>query len=147
MSLYTNYPLNSDDIARETGSSCIGYGTGQSHERIIQGAGGEIGYDGFKDPRPGHDGSIYADRVFINEKTNEIQGVNFNDRNGKFCCSYMGESYSDIKDSNKRDIEYKQAKNKESDQNRQEEYDAYGAKKSNAAQQGLNQNNQNGIKR
>ena len=145
MSYYTNYPINSGDVSREAGAPCCGYGTGQSHERIIQSAGGEIGYDWFRDPRPNHDGPIYADRVFINEKTNQIQGINFNDKDGNFCCSYFGSSYSDIKDSNRRDLENKRTN--ETKQSAQEEYDEFGVRKTNCEQQGNNQSVQNGVKR
>ena len=48
----------------------------------------------------------YLDTVW-EEKTNEVQGINFNDRNGNFCCSYTGMNYSDIKDSNYRDYQEK----------------------------------------
>lgn len=100
---YSKYPLTDSEMTREAGATCIGYGTGASHERIILGAGGEIGYDGFRDPRPGQDGPIYADRIFINQKTNEIQGINFNDAQGKFCCSYVGYNYQEIKEYNRSD--------------------------------------------
>ena len=120
MSYYSNYPVDRSVMTVETGAPCYDLGTGQSHERLIQSAGGEIGYDGFRDPRPDHDGPIYADRVFINERTNEIQGINFVGKDNKFCCSYMGQSYSDIKDSNKLDMENKltQTENKTQEFNR-----------------------------
>lgn len=107
MSFYSNQQLTDYSMSQEAGTKCVGYGAGASHERIIQGAGGEIGYDGFKDPRPNQDGNIRAERVFINERTNEIQGINFS-KNGEFCCSYTGTNYADIKDSNRRDCLEKQ---------------------------------------
>ena len=110
MKYYSDYQINDYSMTREAGSTCYGFGTGQSHERIIQSAGGEIGYGGFKDPRPGFDGPIYADRIFINQKTNQIQGINFVTKSGEFCCSYMGTSYKDIKDSNLLDLTQKQAR-------------------------------------
>ncbi len=110
MSYYSTKPITSDDLSRETGAKYYSLGTGESHERLIQQAGGEIGYDGFKDPRPNEDGNIKADRVFINEQTHTIQGINFS-KNGQFCCSYTGYDYNDIKDSNKRDCENKQSQN------------------------------------
>ena len=106
MSYYTTTPLDDRRMSIESGSKCVGYGTGLSHERIILGAGGEIGRDGFMDPRPGHSGEMIADRVFINERNNTIQGINFN-KNGEYCCSYTGMDYNDIKDSNRRDCEEK----------------------------------------
>ena len=109
MAYYSSQPLDDRSVSFMAGAQCTGYGTGASHERIIQGAGGEIGYDGFKDPRPGEHGNIKADRVFINDKTNEIQGINFS-KDGKFCCSYTGMDYRDIKDSNARDCQEKQRK-------------------------------------
>ncbi len=142
MSYYENYQINSDDVSREAGAPCCGYGTGPSHERIIQSAGGEIGYDWFRDPRPNHEGPIYADRVFINERTNQIQGINFNDKDGKFCCAYFGSSYSDIKDSNRRDLDVKRTN--ESKYAIQEECSV---KNTDGEQQENNQNLQNGIKR
>lgn len=110
MSLYSNQQLTDYSMSQEAGTKCVGYGTGASHERIILGAGGEIGYDGFKDPRPNQEGKMYADRVFINERTNEIQGINFS-KNGEFCCSYTGKNYEDIKDNNRRDCLEKQQAN------------------------------------
>ena len=107
MAYYSKEPLDDRSVSWMSGSQCTGYGAGASHERIIQGAGGEIGYDGFKDPRPGESGNIKADRVFINDKTNQIQGINFT-KDGKFCCSYTGMDYQDIKDSNRQDCQSKQ---------------------------------------
>ena len=98
---YSTQQLTDDIMTREAGATCYGYGTGASHERIIQSAGGEIGYDGFRDPRPGHDGPIYADREFINQETNKVQGINFRDAKGDFCCSYVGYDYNQIKEYNK----------------------------------------------
>lgn len=147
---YSKYPLTDSEMTREAGATCIGYGTGASHERIILGAGGEIGYDGFRDPRPGHNGPIYADRVFINQKTNEIQGINFNDSQGKFCCSYVGYDYQEIKEYNRSDCERKQkAELTSSERSGQEvEYDEYGVPKSNQDSQSHNNNGYTGgIKR
>ncbi len=84
---------------------CLGYKPGnESHEDILLGAG----YDwySFSDPRPNESGYITADRVFINQSTNEIQGINFN-KNGSFCCSYTGANYSDIKQQNFEDCKNK----------------------------------------
>lgn len=106
MAYYSKTPLDDRYMTYMSGETCYGYGTGASHERIILGAGGEIGRDGFMDPRPGHSGEMIADRVFINQKTNQIQGINFS-RNGEFCCSYTGMCYSDIKESNRMDCEDK----------------------------------------
>ena len=102
MPYYSTEPLNDAIVSKMAGTECVGLGTGESHERIIQSAGGEIGYDGFMDPRPGHSGGMTADRVFINQKENAIQGINFR-KNGEFCCSYTGINYDDIRDSNERD--------------------------------------------
>ena len=145
---YSNNPLNNSDMTREAGSNCVGYGTGASHERIILGAGGEIGYDGFRDPRPGRNGPIYADRVFINEKTNKIQGVNFNDAQGRFCCSYVGYDYQEIKDYNRSDCERKRKEELEASQNceTQAEYDEYGVRRDNPKSQ-FNDGYSGGIKR
>lgn len=107
MSYYYSHPLNEAEMAAETGAKYKGLGAGESHEEDIQRAGGERGYDGFQDPRPNEEGKMVADRFFINEKTNEIQGINFN-KDGKFCCSYKGYDYKDIKDYNKRDCDSKQ---------------------------------------
>lgn len=107
MSFYSNEQLTDEKMTQYSGSKCVGYGTGASHESIIQSAGGEIGLDGFKDPRPNQEGNIRAERMFINEKTNEIQGINFS-KNGEFCCSYTGTGYDDIKDSNRMDCAQKQ---------------------------------------
>lgn len=115
MGYYSDRPISSEDLARETGSKIYSLGTGVSHEQLIQQAGGEIGYDGFKDPRPNEEGNIKADRVFINEQTQTIQGINFS-KNGQFCCSYTGHDYNDIKDSNRRDCENKKEHNKDTQQ-------------------------------
>ena len=104
---YSSIPLTDTEMTQEVGVPYVGYGTGVSHEKIILGAGGEIGYDGFRDPRQGHDGPIYADRVFINQRDNNIQGINFNDAKGQFCCSYVGDSYKDIKEQNNLDCQLK----------------------------------------
>lgn len=147
---YSKYPLTDSEMTREAGATCVGYGTGASHEGIILGAGGEIGYDGFRDPRPGQNGPIYADRVFINQKTNEIQGINFNDAQGKFCCSYVGYNYQEIKEYNRSDCDRKQkAELSSSEKSGQEvEYDEYGVPKNNQNSQSHNNNGYNGgIKR
>lgn len=147
---YSKFPLTDSEMTREAGATCIGYGTGASHERIILGAGGEIGYDGFRDPRPGQNGPIYADRVFINQKTNEIQGINFNDAQGKFCCSYVGYNYQEIKEYNRSDYERKQkAELSATGQSSQKvEDDEYGVPKNNQDVQSHNNNGyMGGIKR
>lgn len=104
---YETEQLTDRSMSIYANAVCVGYGTGESHQRIIEGAGGEIGYDGFKNPMPNQSGKIYASRVFINQNNNEIQGINFVDNNGAFVCSYMGTDYEDIKNSNERDIETK----------------------------------------
>ena len=147
---FSNYPLTDREMTREAGATCIGYGTGASHERIILGAGGEIGYDGFRDPRPGQNGPIYADRVFINQKTNEIQGINFNDAQGKFCCSYVGYNYQEIKDYNRSDCERKQKMERSAPNTsgQEMEYDEYGVLKNNQNTQSYSNNGYSGgIKR
>lgn len=106
MSYYSNRPISSEELSRQNGSKVVGYGAGQSHEGIIQRAGGEIGYDGFRDPRPNEQGGMVANRVYIDEKTNSIRGIDFS-KNGQFCCSYTGRDYEDIRDSNQRDCEEK----------------------------------------
>ncbi len=108
MGYYSTIPLDNRSMSSMAAAECYGYGTGESHARIIQSAGGEIGRDGFMDPRPGHSGEMVADRVFINQKTNTVQGINFS-KNGEFCCSYTGMNYDDIKDTNKLDCEQKRA--------------------------------------
>lgn len=122
MVYYSNRELSDSEMSRNFGASCVGYGAGESHERIIQQAGGEIGYDGFKDPRPNQEGNIKADRVFINQQTNTVQGINFT-KDGEFCCSYTGHDYDEIKNSNRYDCENKKiAKNNDKDV----VYDEYG---------------------
>ena len=108
MGYYSNVPLNDETMSRYAGTRCYGYGTGESHRRIIQGAGGEIGYDGFKDPHPNGNGDIVASEIFINDETHTIHGINFS-KDGEFCCSYTGMSYQDIKDSNERDCQLKRS--------------------------------------
>lgn len=88
MGYYSTTPLDDRSMRRE-GAGCIGYGTGESHARIIQRAGGEIGRDGFMDPRPGQYGEMAADSFFINQRDNTIQGINFR-KNGEYCCLYTG---------------------------------------------------------
>lgn len=126
---YSTEILDDRIVSIDTGCRCYGYGTGESHERIIQSAGGEIGYDGFRDPRPGHEGKIYADRVFINQETNEIQGINFRTENGEFCCSYEGMDYADIKDSNQRDCSQKLSQAKSEDNSLTRETNNLGIKR------------------
>ncbi len=106
LSYYSTMPLDNGSMSDMAGETVVGYGAGESHRAIIENAGGEIGYDGFNDPRPNESGSIVADRVFINQSTNEIQGINFN-KNGAFCCSYTGMNYNDIKNSNDMDCKNK----------------------------------------
>ena len=106
MDYYSTTPLDDRSMSSVAGTECIGYGTGESHAIIIQRAGGEIGRDGFMAPRPGQSGEMVADRVFINQRDNTIQGINFR-KNGEYCCSYTGMNYNDIKDSNRRDCESK----------------------------------------
>lgn len=132
MSYYSDKPISSEELTRETGAKICGLGAGVSHERLIQQAGGEIGYDGFKDPRPNHEGSIKAERVYINEQTQTIQGIDFS-KNGHFCCSYVGYDYNDIKDSNRRDCENKK-------ENTQQKTDEFGidVSKSNTMSSGIN---------
>lgn len=147
---YSQHPLTDSEMTRGAGATCIGYGTGASHEKIILGAGGEIGYDGFRDPRPGHDGSIYADRVFINQRTNEIQGINFNDAQGQFCCSYVGYNYQEIKEYNRSDCERKQKVELAASENsgQEVERDKYGVPKNNQdSQSHTNNGYTGGIKR
>lgn len=141
MRCYSEYPVNDDIMTKSAGAQCYGFSTGQSHEELIQRAGGEIGYDGFRDPRPGFDGPIYADKIFINQHTNVVQGINFYTKDGKFCCSYMGTSYQDIKESNKFDLNHKQK------QQNNNEYDEYGVKRSVDSPSTINYKNQNEIKR
>lgn len=84
------------------------------------------------------------------EKTNEIQGINFNDAQGKFCCSYVGYNYQEIKEYNRSDCERKQkAELSSSEKTGQEvEYDEYGVPKNNQNSQSHNNNGYNGgIKR
>ena len=123
MGYYSTIPLNNDSMSRYAGTRCYGYGTGESHARIIQRAGGEIGYDGFKDPRPNENGNIVASEVFINDKTHTIHGINFS-KNGEFCCSYTGMNYQDIKDSNERDCQMKQSQSQSN--NNEPRCDEYG---------------------
>lgn len=147
---YSKYPLTDSEMTRETSATCIGYGIGASHERIILGVGGEIGYNGFRDLRPDHNGLIYADRIFINQKTNEIQGINFDDSQGNFCCSYVGYNYPEIKEYNQSDYERKQkAELSSSEQSGHKvEYDKYGVPKNNQHSQSHNNNGYTGgIKR
>lgn len=120
MGYYLEKPLNSEEVSREAGAKVYSLGTGASHERLIQQAGGEIGYDGFEDPRPNEEGNMIAEKVFINEETKKIQGINFS-KNGQFCCAYMGLDYSDIKDSNRRDCKEKQ-ENMEADCSKVDEF-------------------------
>lgn len=104
MSFYSNQQLTDYSMSQEAGTKCVGYGSGASHEGIYMGAGG--GYDDFKDPRPNQEGKIRMDRFFVNEKNNEIVGMNFT-KNGEFCCSYKGDSYNDILDKNREDYSEK----------------------------------------
>lgn len=121
MSYYCSHPLNEAEMTAEMGAKYVGLGTGESHEKLIHQAGGERGYDGFQDPRPNEKGKMVADRFFVNEKTKEIQGINFN-KDGKFCCSYKGCNYEDIKDSNRRDCESKQQRMTKESKNHTDEF-------------------------
>lgn len=102
MHFYSSEKLTEASMEAETGAKYKGLHAGESHRSEIERAGGEIGFDGFKDPRPNEEGKMIADEVFINEQTKEIEGINFN-KDGRFCCSYMGENYKDIKEFNKQD--------------------------------------------
>ncbi len=125
MAHYSDRPLDDRSASFMAGTQCTGYGAGASHEDIIVRAGGEIGYDGFKDPHPGKDGKMVADRVFISDKDNKVVGVNFS-KDGKFCCSYTGNSYEDIKDSNWRDLEAKEKDHSGPTKDGGERYDKFG---------------------
>lgn len=107
MANYSTEYLSDKIMSSYAETECVGYGAGESHRRIIEGSGGELGYDGFKNPLPNQSGNIYADRFFINQSNNDIQGINFNDSKGQFVCSYTGMDYQDIKDSNRQDIQNK----------------------------------------
>lgn len=146
---YDTIPLSDSYMTQQAGATCCGYGTGESHRRIIQSAGGEIGYDGFKDPRPNHSGPIYAERVFINQKTNEIQGINFRDSRGEFCCSYVGYDYQQIKDYNRSDCSRKEERyvSHESKTDTKSELDEYGVAINKENKQQTNKGYDGGIKR
>ena len=122
MANYSEIPLTDESISRMANAKCYGYGTGESHRRDIENAGGQIGYDGFKDPRPNEKGGILASRIFINDQTKVVQGINFS-KNGKFCCSYTGMDYNDIKKNNIEDCEMKK---EQSQSNSGVQYDKYG---------------------
>lgn len=115
MAYYYDETIDREELEGFCRQHCNSFGTGQSHERIIQGAGGEIGYDGFRDPRPGHSGPIYADRVWItDDRLNpQVKAVEFRDKEGKFACSYVGDNYQDIKESNEMDMDRKRAMGQE----------------------------------
>lgn len=100
--LYSSEKLSERSMEAETGAKYKRPGASESHKSEIEHSGGEIGYDGFKDPRSNEEGKMTASEFFINEQTKEIEGINFN-KDGKFCCSYMGGSYKDIKEFNKQD--------------------------------------------
>ncbi len=120
MANYSTEYLSDKVMSSYAETECIGYGAGESHRRIIESSGGELGYDGFKNPLPSQSGNLYADRFFINQSNKEIQGINFVDSKGQFVCSYIGIDYDDIKDSNNQDIQNKiVSEQRMSEQNKQ----------------------------
>ncbi len=103
-----NYQTRELDSYEMSGCSSFN-NNADSHYDIIARAGGKPDYR-FHDPRPGHKGTIKADRVWIDDKENTIKGITFKDKNGDFCCSYKGNSYQEIWEQNNNDYRYKQSK-------------------------------------
>ena len=100
---YSDKEIKNEDYLY--GEKCYGYNKYDSHSDIVAGAG--CTYYPFDDPRPGKDGErIYPKRYFINERKDNIKGINFYDKQGNFACSYVGESYDDLVDQNCEDIKF-----------------------------------------
>lgn len=129
MAYYIDGPLSDSYVSRECGRPCYSLGAGLSHERDIIKAGGELGYDGVRDPRPGKNGPLMMGRAYI-DNTETIRAVDFNDKNGQYACSYTGISYNDIKDSNAQDIKKKIEQNRIENANEELLSDEYGVEKS-----------------
>ena len=112
---YKTVSMNETDLSISNSAVVRSYGTGESHENQILCAEGEykVMGDSIKDPRPGHDGTIHADRVFIDESTDrqhpKIVGVNFRDSDGNYCCSYECRNYDDFNKQYLNDLEMKEA--------------------------------------
>lgn len=125
MGMYFDFPVYADEEMKDFKAKHLGnfdahvvdMGTGASHTGILNVATNgqyEDHKDRFRDPRPGHEGEkIFPDRAII--ATNDLQNysdgkliaMNFNDRNGKFCCSYLGD-YETIVNNNKEDVQQRQ---------------------------------------
>lgn len=107
MTYYETKPLSDQEVSIRAGEKCVGLGTGSSHEDLIYGAGGATGYGEFKNPIPGDNRSVKAERIYTDSKNNNVYGVDLHTSDGKYCCSYTGTSYEDIKDSNQKDYDKK----------------------------------------
>lgn len=98
-----------NDLSSYDMSGCSSFNNNaDSHYDIIARAGGKPEHR-FYDPRPGYRGTIKADRVWIDDKDGAVKGITFKDGKGEFCCSYEGNSYSEISALNNSDYRYKQA--------------------------------------
>jgi len=84
------------------------YNASDSHENVINSAGGETGYDfRIQDPRLNSDSKMFVKDVVIDDKENCVRGINLEDNNGNFAVSYTGDSYGDILSQNKADCDTK----------------------------------------
>ncbi len=103
--LFTPYCLNVNDFKKDGFCNKYDINTLDNYEktRISNATDNQIFSDTFYNPRYGETCDIIqAKEIFINNYTNEVNGINFY-KNDEFCCSYIGKNYSDIKDSNYRD--------------------------------------------
>lgn len=104
---YSEDFLSDDIVTRASGTRCYCLKNSASHEHLISGVMKENASHKFRDPRPGYSGNLTWGESFIDEETHNVKGVNLY-KGDEFCCSYLGEDYEDIIDSNEKDYAEKQ---------------------------------------
>lgn len=140
MKYYESTPYSTKDYTEYAGRPVYSYGTGDSHETHLRLSTNDSFYiysNHFRDPRPGHEGErIYPNRAYIagNERDGyELYGMDFTDRYGKYCCTYVG-SYDKIIEDNEYDT----------GRSRGKEVDEYGVPRTSSFGREINCNNRNG---
>ncbi len=140
MKYYESTPYTTKDYTEYAKKPVYSYGTGDSHETQLRLSTNDAYYiyaDHFRDPRPGHEGErIYPDRAYIagsDREGYELYGMDFTDRNGKYCCTYVG-SYDKIIEDNEHDT----------GRSRGKDLDEYGVPRTPSGGQERNGNDRNG---
>lgn len=119
---YLLFPINEDDIKGfyKDKEEIVRLGTGESHAaELAKTRAVQAEVQTIDDPRPEHDGILFADRYF-EDKTKgarEFVGVRYKDSEEKFCCSYACKNWEDFKSQYNKDM----AEKKEQKQGPQEQ--------------------------